>query len=357
MQPRFQWGRRWFYFVTSSSLYLLPHPSQFWWGHRVSHPYPLCYSRHGTPQRALTISASSRTSAALTGSAPGSLPIFSRPIASCPTCRSHSRIGPCYTRVCKLYLRYLCLRSSALRHPQILGFPGPVAPIPGTACSRPRAPTTLRDFRQGLGSPPAHTPWRGVLRFPSTRDGQIPDCNQILWREMFFWRPPLFSFSLHARGLSILWIISLFSHGRSGGFPRWFCLSPMGCWVGLYRAGLRTRFLVPRLCRRRLAVGLRGSRMYLLLSWMGLRSSSPSKHPAVPPGFHNSAPRWFSGEHCLGSWQSFCLGRIPRLMKSSLRWCSYDVTGRVILNNCWRPYHEMFLRLGNLRSVVLTGGI
>ena len=218
------------------------------------------------PARVVMIYASFCTSSALTGSAPGIFPRFSHTVVSHPTCRIHRRIDQCYTRACKLYQQYLRLRSSALCHPQILGFPGPVALIPGTACLRPRAPTTLRDFRGGLGSPPECTPWRGVWRCPSPGDGQIPDYDQILQREMFCWRPPRFAFSLHTRGLFIIWIILLLPYGCGGGFPRWRCLSLMGCWVGLDRSGLQTRFPVPQSFRRRLAVGLWGGCMSLLLS-------------------------------------------------------------------------------------------
>ena len=110
------------------------------------------------PPRELMIFSSSCTSAALPGSAPVSLPRFSRHVACRPTCNRNHRTGPCCTRACKSYRQYLCWRSSALRHSQTLGFLGPVVPITGTVCSHPTAPTTLSNFRQGLGFPPARTP-------------------------------------------------------------------------------------------------------------------------------------------------------------------------------------------------------
>ena len=184
----------------SSSLYLLPPPSPGWWGNRASHPYLLCYLHHGTPPRELTMSASFCISAALTGSAPGQLPRFSRPVASRPTCLSCHRIGPYYTRACISCQRYFCRRLYNLRRSRTLVSLGPVVLIPETAL------TTSRIFRRGIGYPPARTLWEGVWLCPSPVDGQIPDCYQILRREMFCWPPPQFSFSLHARGLSTLWI-------------------------------------------------------------------------------------------------------------------------------------------------------
>ena len=146
------------------------------------------------PPRKLKISASSCISAALTGSAPGSLPRFSRPVASCPTCHSLRRIGLYYTRSCISCIWYLRWQSSALRRSWILGYLGPVAPIPRTACSRPTAQTTSRDFRQDFGSLPARTSWKGVWQCTSPGDARIPDCDQILQQEFCFWLPPQFSF-------------------------------------------------------------------------------------------------------------------------------------------------------------------
>ena len=110
------------------------------------------------PPRKSMVFSFSCTFAEMPGSAPGSSPRFSRHVACRPTCHSHRRTGPCYTRVCKSCRQYLHRQSPALRRSRTIGFLGPVAPIPGTVCSRPTAPITSSNFRRGLGFPPARNP-------------------------------------------------------------------------------------------------------------------------------------------------------------------------------------------------------